>query len=82
LLGVSPRGAIALLKVAKGFALLKGRSYVTPDDVKNAAVPTLAHRLVLTGSEQLKDNAAQGIIEEILASTPVPTEASFDGISK
>ncbi len=82
LLGVSPRGAIALLKVAKGFALLNGRRYVTPDDVKNAAVPTLAHRLVLTGSEQLKDNAAQGIIEEILASTPVPTEASFDGISK
>lgn len=82
LLGVSPRGAIALLKVAKGFALLEGRSYVIPDDVKNAAVPTLAHRLVLTGSEQLKDNAARDIIEEILSNTPVPTEASFDGVSK
>lgn len=82
LLGVSPRGAIALLKVAKGFALLEGRSFVIPDDVKNAAVPTLAHRLVLTGSEQLKDNAARGVIEEILSNTPVPTEASFDGVSK
>jgi MoxR-like ATPase len=81
LLGVSPRGAIALLKVAKGFALLDGRAYITPDDVKKAAVPTLAHRLVLTGSEQLKKDAARGVIEEILASVPVPTEAHFDGIS-
>jgi MoxR-like ATPase len=81
LLGVSPRGAIALLKVAKGFALLEGRAYITPDDVKKAAAPTLAHRLVLTGSEQLKKDAAIGIIEEILAGTPVPTEAHFDGIS-
>ena len=81
LLGVSPRGAIALLKVAKGFALLEGRSYITPDDVKNAAVPTLAHRLVLTGSEQLKKDAAVAIINEILEGTAVPTEAHFDGIS-
>ena len=81
LLGVSPRGAIAFLKVAKGFALLEGRSYVTPDDVKKAAVPTLAHRLVLTGSEQLKKDAAKAVIEEILAAVPVPTEAHFDGIS-
>ena len=81
LLGVSPRGAIALLKVAKGSALLAGRAYITPDDVKKAAVPALAHRLVLTGSEQLKKDAAKGIIEEIIAGTPVPTEAHFDGIS-
>ena len=81
LLGVSPRGAIALLKVAKGYALLAGRAYITPDDVKKAAVPALAHRLVLTGSEQLKKDAAKGIIEEIIAGTPVPTEAHFDGIS-
>jgi hypothetical protein len=81
LLGVSPRGAISLLKVAKGFALLGGRSYITPDDVKKAAVPTLAHRLVLTGSQQLKRDAAREIIEEILENTPVPTEANFDGIS-
>lgn len=81
LLGVSPRGAISLLKVAKGFALLGGRSYITPDDVKKAAVPTLAHRLVLTGSQQLKRDAAREIIEEILENTTVPTEANFDGIS-
>ncbi|MBQ9746167.1 MAG: MoxR family ATPase, partial [Clostridia bacterium] len=81
LLGVSPRGAIALLKVAKGFALLEGRSYITPDDVKKAAAPALAHRLVLTGSEQLKRDAARGIIAEIIENTPVPTEAHFDGIS-
>ena len=78
LLGVSPRGSIALLKVAKGFALLAGRSCLLPDDIKKAAVPTLAHRLVLTGSEQLKKDSAADIITEILASTQVPTEAHFD----
>ena len=61
--------------------MLDGRRYITPDDVKKAAVPTLAHRLVLTGSEQLKNDAARGIIEDILEGTPVPTEAHFDGIS-
>jgi MoxR-like ATPase len=80
LLGVSPRGAIALLKVAKGYALLAGRSYILPDDVKKAAVPTLSHRLELTGSEQLKKDAAKGIIEEILATVPVPTESAFDRV--
>ena len=81
LLGVSPRGSIALLKVAKGFALLAGRNYILPDDIKKAAVPTLAHRLVLTGSEQLKKDSAAAIITDILSSTPVPTEAHFENLS-
>lgn len=81
LLGVSPRGSIALLKVAKGFALIAGRKYILPDDIKKAAVPTLAHRLVLTGSEQLKKDSAAAIINDILSSTPVPTEAHFENLS-
>lgn len=81
LLGVSPRGSISLLKVAKGFAMLAGRNYLLPDDVKKAAVPALAHRLVLTGSEQLKSGAAAGIIRDVLMTTPVPTEKHFDAVS-
>ncbi len=82
ILGVSPRGAIALLKVAKGFALLAGRNYLLPDDVKKAAVPALSHRLVLGNAEQLKKNAAENIITTIIAKIPVPTEPAFDGISQ
>lgn len=72
-MGVSPRGSLALLRCAKAYAYLEGRGYVTPDDVKALAVPVLAHRLVLGygsgGSESAKD-----IIQEILNTTPVPTE--------
>lgn len=78
-LGASPRAAIALLRVAKGFALLAGRTYVIPDDIKTAAVPVLAHRLILTASERIKKNAAENIITNITDSLPVPTERIFDG---
>jgi MoxR-like ATPase len=80
LLGVSPRGSISLLKVAKGFAMLAGRKYLFPDDIKKAAIPALAHRLVLTGSEQLKKDSAAGVIREVLAAIPVPTEAHFSAM--
>jgi MoxR-like ATPase len=78
-LGASPRAALSLLMVAKGFAVLEGRSYVLPDDVKSAAVPVLNHRLILTSSEMLKKNSAERIICEVLSKTPVPTETIFDG---
>ncbi len=81
ILGASPRGAIALLKVAKGYALLSGRKYLLPDDIKKAASPVLCHRLILGNAEQLKKNAAEGIISAILEKIPVPTESAFDGIS-
>lgn len=70
--GVSPRGTLGLLRCAKAYAFLQGRSYVIPDDVRILAVPVLAHRIICgfgsgTGS-------AAGRIEAILASIPVPTE--------
>ena len=80
ILGASPRGAIALLKVAKGYALLSGRKHLLPDDVKKAAHPVLCHRLMLGNAEQLKKNAAESIVTAILEKTPVPTESAFDGI--
>ena len=80
-LGASPRAAIALLMVSKGFAVASGRNYVLPDDIKSAAVPVLQHRLILTSSEMLKKDSARRIICNVLSLTPVPTETVFDGRS-
>lgn len=74
LLGVSQRGSLALLRFAKACAALNGRSYVIPDDIRLGVIPVFAHRLVLTGSERLKPDAAEKKLEELLSSTPVPTE--------
>jgi MoxR-like ATPase len=76
-LGVSPRGAQALMKVAKGYAAIDNRDYVIPDDVKKAALPVLTHRIMLTSSARIKANAARNVIEEIVDQTPVPTEGSL-----
>ncbi len=78
LLGVSPRGALSLMKAAKGFAAIAGRNYVTPDDVKRAAHPVLEHRLTLENAARIKKNAAAEIIDDILAMVTVPTEAVFE----
>lgn len=72
-MGVSPRGNLALLRCAKAYAYLDGRSYVVPDDIKALAVPVLAHRIVL-GYGAGGSEAAKEMVEKILASTPVPTE--------
>lgn len=73
LMGVSPRGSLALLRCVKAYAYLQGRSYVNPDDVKAVAAPVLAHRLVL-GYGNDSSNSAEQLIEKILENTPVPTE--------
>ena len=76
-LGVSPRGAQALMKVAKGFAAIDNRDYVMPDDVKKAALPVLTHRIMLTSSAKIKQNAAKNVITEIVDQVAVPTESSL-----
>ncbi|MBR2474614.1 MAG: MoxR family ATPase [Clostridia bacterium] len=76
-LGVSPRGAQALMKVAKGFAAIDNRDYVMPDDVKKAALPVLTHRIMLTSSAKIKLNAAKNVITEIVEQVAVPTESSL-----
>ncbi|HBR32061.1 MAG TPA: magnesium chelatase [Clostridiales bacterium] len=82
LLGASPRAGIHLLKVAKGYAAISKRGFVLPDDVKRAAVPVLAHRLVLTNSARMKNAMDRTIIKELLYKVAVPTEAVFDGGGK
>lgn len=77
ILGVSPRGAQSLMKVAKGYAAIDNRDYVMPDDVKKAAVPVLTHRIMLTSSAKIKANAALNVINEIVETVAVPTETAL-----
>jgi MoxR-like ATPase len=76
-LGVSPRGALSLLRVAKGFAAISNRDFVIPDDIKRAAMPVLPHRLVMTSSSRIKKNASFEVIEDVLNRIAVPTEAAL-----
>ncbi|MEV0382236.1 MoxR family ATPase [Nonomuraea sp. NPDC050643] len=71
-LGVSPRGATALLAAARAWAWLSGRPYVTPDDVKALARPALRHRIQLRPEAELEGATADGLLDGILASVPVP----------
>ncbi|MCM1126425.1 MAG: MoxR family ATPase [Lachnospiraceae bacterium] len=73
ILGVSPRGTLALLRAARAYAVLMGRTYCIPDDIKRMAVPVLAHRLKLSYGHQA-DRDAEGLINEILSETAVPAE--------
>jgi len=71
-LGVSPRGATALLTAARAWAWLSGNAFVTPDDVKALARPALRHRVQLRPEAELEGTTADGVLDGILASVPVP----------
>jgi len=72
LAGISPRGSIALYKAVQSYACLKGRNYVTPEDVKLFALPVFRKRLILKGEALVKGYSAEGIIREIIERLPVP----------
>lgn len=74
ILGISQRGGIALVKAAKSLALISGRDYVLPDDIKACAPAVLSHRLILKNSQRLKKNGEKDVIESILNEIEVPTE--------
>jgi MoxR-like ATPase len=71
-LGVSPRGATALLATSKAWAWLSGRDFVTPDDVKALARPTLRHRVTVRPEAELDGVTSDGVLDGVLASVPVP----------
>ena len=71
-LGVSPRGATALMGTSRAWAWLSGRGFVTPDDVKALARATLAHRVALRPEAELEGVTADSVLESVLASVPVP----------
>jgi MoxR-like ATPase len=70
--GASPRGSLAVLKLARGRAALAGRDFATPDDVKDVAVPALAHRLVLKPELWIQRRTADDVVRELLEEVPTP----------
>jgi len=71
-LGVSPRGATALLATSRTWAWFTGRGYVIPDDVKAVARPTLRHRLQLRPEAELEGATPEGVLDGVLSAVPVP----------
>jgi MoxR-like ATPase len=71
-LGVSPRGATMLLHAAKAWAWLSGKDYVTPDEVKAIAKPAMRHRVQVRPEVELEGATADGVLDGVLASVPVP----------
>ena len=71
-LGVSPRGATALLATSRAWAWLSGRGYVTPDDIKALAHPTLRHRVQLRPEAELEGVSTESVLDTVLASVAVP----------
>jgi MoxR-like ATPase len=70
-LGASPRGSLALFKTAQALAILRGRDFVIPDDVKTLAVPTLVHRLIVRPESALRGYTADRILNDLLRTTPL-----------
>ena len=73
-LGGSPRASLALYRSCQALALIHGRDFVLPDDVKQLAMPVLGHRLILSTEAYLHDTSKEKLIEDILSSLPVPVE--------
>lgn len=71
-LGASPRGSIALYRTAQAIAMIRGRDYVTPDDVKEMAPLTLSHRLIVKPEAQLRGAGAEQLVAEVLTQVRVP----------
>ncbi len=73
IVGASPRGSLALFKLARAYAVVEGRDFVTPDDVKAIASPALVHRLILKPQVRIKGLTSEDVIKEILEKVEVPT---------
>ncbi|PQA58281.1 AAA family ATPase [Siphonobacter curvatus] len=71
-LGASPRASVALLNASKALAALRGRDFVTPEDVQELALPVLRHRLILTPEKEMEGTTPDAIIEQILKKVEVP----------
>jgi MoxR-like ATPase len=81
-LGVSPRGSLALQRAAQAWASSRGRDFVTPDDVRSMAVPVLAHRVKLRQDARLKNVRPEGVVDEIVAGTAIPIADRYAGAAK
>jgi len=71
-LGASPRASLAILNASKGFAALRGRDFVTPEDIKDSAVAVLQHRLIVSPEKEMEGLKAEEIVKQIIESVEVP----------
>ena len=71
-LGASPRASIAILNAAKGYAALRGRDFVTPEDIKDSAVPVLQHRVVVSPEREMEGLTSAQIIKQIIDTVEIP----------
>lgn len=71
-LGASPRASIAILKASKAFAAMEGRDFVTPEDIKRAAIPVLHHRVIVTPEREMEGVTSKEVISHIIESVEIP----------
>ena len=71
-LGASPRASIAILNASKGYAAIRGRDFVTPEDIKDAAIPVLQHRVIVTPEREMEGISSTEIIKQILDTVEIP----------
>jgi MoxR-like ATPase len=71
-LGASPRGTLALFRFSRALALVRGRDFVVPEDIRSGAVPVLAHRILLRPDLWGEGIDGEDVLEEILERLPVP----------
>ncbi|WP_040280115.1 AAA family ATPase [Psychroserpens damuponensis] len=71
-LGASPRASIAILKASKAFAAMSGRDFVTPEDIKRAAIPVLQHRVIVTPEREMEGVTTKQIIKQIIEAVEIP----------
>ncbi len=79
-LGASPRGSLALMRATQAYAMLEGRDFVQPDDVKLLAYPTLGHRVIVSPSARVRNITAAEIVDECIQRTPVPGVRARGGV--
>jgi MoxR-like ATPase len=71
-LGASPRASLYLLKAARSVAASRGRDYVVPDDIKDLAVPVLAHRILLSPEAQMRGSSSEEVLDGMIGRVPIP----------
>lgn len=71
-LGASPRASIAILRASKAFAAMNGRDFVTPEDIKQAAIPVLQHRVIVTPEREMEGISSKQIIKQIIETVEIP----------
>ncbi len=70
--GASPRGSLGLMKASQALALIRGRTYVVPDDIKELLLPVLEHRIILHHDERTRGADARSVLDEVISSIAVP----------